>query len=147
MIDLKVDFIDEEHFTIYYLCDNFFKTEGDLKILFKMMNQQLKKQYDYEFRGFYNVIIYCNDNVSVMEFENIDDFGTTDFNITLLLNSILLYEFEDSDIIFGEKIYHDYKYYVELEKMNTDIHLFEYGNIVYGEKVESVLNEGILVCI
>lgn len=147
MIDLKVDFIDEEHFTIYYLSDNLFRTEEELKILFKMMNQQLKKQYDYEFRGFYNVVIYCNGNAFVMEFENIDDYGTTDFNITMLLNSVLLYEFEDSDILLEEKIYHDYKYYVELERMNTDIHLFEYGNIVYGKKVERILNEGILICI
>lgn len=144
---MKVEFIDEEHFIIYYLCDNVFKTEEELKIFFKMLNQQLKKQYDYEFKGFYNVVIYCSNNVLIMEFENIDDYGTADFNITMLLNSVLLYEFEDSDMILGEKIYCDYKYYVELEKMNTDIHLFEYGNIVYGKEVERILNRGILVSI
>lgn len=147
MINLKVDFIDKEHFTIYYFCDNVFRTEEELKIFFKMINRQLKKQCDYEFKGFYNVVIYCNSNTLVMEFENIDNYGTTDFNITMLLNNVLLYEFEDSDIILEEKIYYDDRYYVELEKMVADIHLFEYGSIVYGKKVERVLNEGILTYI
>ncbi len=142
---MKVDFIEEEHFIIYYLCEEKPQTEEELKIFFKMINQQLLKQFHYEFHGFYNVTIYCNDSVFVMEFENIDDFGRADFNITMLLNSILLFEFDDSDMIPGDKIYYDEKYYIELEKMQTDIHLFEYGNIIYGDQVKKILNQGVLI--
>lgn len=142
--------MSDEHFIVYYIGEDTFQTEEELKILFKMISRQLKRLYDYKLKGFYDVTIYCSGNVLVMEFENIDDYGRNgeaDFNITMLLNSILLYEFEDSDIILEEKIYYDYKYYVELEKMDMDIHLFEYGNIVYGKKVETILNEGILVSV
>lgn len=143
---MKVDFIDEEHFIIYYVCENIpDKTEEELRIFFKMINQKLQKQYHYEFQGFYNVNIYCNDHIFVMEFENLDDFGRADFNITMLLNSVLLFEFDDSDMISGEKIYYNQKYYVELDKMKDDIHLFEYGNIVYGEEVKKILSNGILI--
>ncbi len=142
---LKVEFIDIEHFVIYYFCEEIINTEEELKLLFKYLNKRLKKEYHYEFEGFYNVTIYCQKNLYVMEFENVDDFGRADFNITMLLNSILLYEFEDSDLYKGDKIYYQRRYYIELDQIIDDIRLFEYGNIIYGTKVDQILSQGILV--
>lgn len=144
---MKADFIDSEHFIIYYLSNESFTTEDEMKTFFKLLNYDLKHQYHYEFCGFYNVHIFCCRGLYILEFENIDDFGSADFNITMLLNSILLYEFEDSEMIVGEKIYYGGKFYVEATNMIDNIHLFEYGNIIYGNKVEEVLNNGILVTI
>ena len=84
----------------------------------------------------------------MLEFENIDDYGSSDFDITMLLNSILLYEFEDSDMVKGDKIYYRGKFYIEVSTvMDDDIHFFEYGNIVYGKQVDEILSHGILVSI
>ncbi len=144
---MKVDFIEDEHFIIYDFDEQKPQTEEELQVFFKMLNKHLLKQYHYEFHGFYNVTIYCSNHIFIMDFENIDDFGRADFNITMLLNSTLLFEFEDSDIVPGKKIYYDNKYYVELENMQDDIHLFEYGNIIYGDQVKKILNQGMLVSI
>lgn len=144
---MKVDFIDDDHFIIYYLSKECFKTEEELKSFFKLLNHELKHQYRYEFHGFYNVNIFLCKGLYVLEFENIDDFGSADFNITMLLNSVLLYEFEDSDMFSGEKIYCNGKFYLEVMDVIDDIHLFEYGNIIYGKRVEEILSEGILVTI
>lgn len=147
MIYLKIDFIDEEHFIIYYLCDNQFRTEEEMKSFFKLLNYDLKTRFHYEFHGFYNVEIFCCNGLYVLDFENIDDFGNKDFNITMLLNSVLLYEFEDPDIVSGEKIYYKEKYYIEVDDILDSPYLFEYGNIVYGKRVDEILNHGILVSI
>lgn len=142
---MKVDFIDDDDFIIYYLTHDKFRTEDEMKIFFKLLNSELKSRYDYEFHGFYDVNIFCCDGLYVLEFKNIDDFGRTDFDITMLLNTVLLYEFEDEDVFKGEKIYYKGKYYVEIVDMIDDIHLFEYGDVIYGKMVEEVLNKGTLV--
>lgn len=144
---MKVDFVNDEHFIIYYLSNDKIRTEEEMKKFFKLLNYDLKHQYHYEFRGFYNVTIFCCDGFYVLDFESIDDYGSADFNITMLLNSVILYEFIDSDIIVGEKVYYQGKFYIEAVNMLEDIHLFEYGNLVYGERVEEVLNNGVLVTI
>ena len=142
---MKVDFIDNTHFIIYYLSNESFKNEEELKTLFKLLNQDLSCKYDYRFHGFYNVTIFCSNGIYIFEFENIDDYGRGDFNITMLLNSVILYEFDDSDIINGDKLFYKDKFYIEIDSYLNDIHLFEYGNIIYGEKVNEILNNGILV--
>lgn len=142
---MKADFLDDDHFIVYYLTEEKFRTEDEIKIFFKLLNSDLKKMYNYEFHGFYDVDIFCSDGIYVLEFKNIDDYGRSDFNITMLLNTVLLYEFEDEDIFNGEKIYYRGKFYIELVDMVDDIHLFEYGNVVYGKRVNEILNNGILV--
>ena len=142
---MKVDFIDDKHFIIYYLSDEILRTEDEIKIFFKLLNYDLKHQYKYEFCGFYDVNIYVVKGLYVIEFYNIDDYGRVDFDITMLLNSVLLYEFDDDDIVTCDKIYYNGKFYVELDEMLDDIHLFEYGNIIFGEQVENILNNGTLI--
>lgn len=144
---MKVDFIDDEHFIIYYLCDDQFRKEEEMKSFFKLLNYELNNQYHYEFHGFYDVEIFCCEGLYVLDFRNIDDFGGKDFNITMLLNSVLLFEFEDSDMVEGNKIYYQGKFYTEVIDVLDNPYLFEYGEIVYGKRVEEILNQGILVSI
>jgi len=144
---LKFEFINNEHFIIYCFSDDKIRTEDEMKTFFKLLNYDLKHRYNYEFHGFYNVTIYCCDELYILDFESVDDYGSADFNITMLLNSVILYEFEDFDIINGDKIFYKNKFYIEVIDMLNDIHLFEYGNIIYGNKVEEILNNGILVSI
>lgn len=142
---MKVEFTSNDNFTIYYLSKYEFHTEESIKSFFKILNYDLKRLYDYEFHGFYTVNIYYSLGLYVLEFNNIDNYESSDFDITMFLNSIILYRFYDSDIIPGEKIYYDNSYYVELDKIIEDIHLFEYGDIIYKEDVEKVLENGILI--
>lgn len=142
---MKVDFINDDHFIIYYLTEEKFRTEDEMKVFFKLLNYDLKKYYNYEFNGFYNVDIFWIDGIYVLDFENTSDYGRCDFNITMLLNSVLLYEFDDDDIITNNKVYYQDKFYVELSDVINNINLFEYGNIVFGKRVEEVLNNGILL--
>ena len=142
---LKIEFIEDEKFLIYYYGKEKLQSEEELKIFFKALNNILQKKYHYELKGFYNVTIYCENPIYVMEFENIDDFGRADFNITMLLNSPLLVEFENEEMISGTKIYYQGKYYIELEQVKESPYLFEYGTIIFGEEVEKILAKGILI--
>lgn len=144
---MKVDFIDDDNFIIYYTSYKDLRGEEELKNLFKMLNNRLKKLYNYEFHGYYNVLIYVCKNIYVMCFENIDDFGRADFNITMLFNSSLLYELDDLDLAKGNMLYYDGKFYIDLEDVFDDIYLFERGNIIYGDLVESILSRGKFITI
>ena len=144
---MKVNFIDDDHFIVYYLSFNnnvkpkkVSYTEEEIKTFFILLNYDLKKLCNYSFHGLYNVEILCFDDFYILDFDLVDDFGTTDFDITVLLNTVALYEFYDSDLI-----YYNGKYYVEIDKMVHDIHFFEYGNVVYGDEVKNILNDGILI--
>ena len=85
------------------------------------------------------------DKQDILDFENVDDYGSGDFNITMLLNSTILYQFPDSDMVSGEKIYYHGNFYTEIENVIDDIHFFEYGKVIFGEQVNDILNHGILV--
>lgn len=142
---MKVDFIDDNYFIIYYLTDEKYRTEEEIKLFLKLLDSDLKRMYNYKFHGFYDVNIFCSEGIYVLEFKNIDDYGRSDFDITMLLNTVLLYEFNDEDIYNGDKIYYKGKFYIEFSEIVDNIYLFEYGNVVYGKKVEEVLNNGIIV--
>ena len=90
MIFLKVDFIDDEKLVIYYYYEKIIKSEEEVKVFFELFDKVLKKQYNYEFHGFYNVDIYCKDNLLVLIFDHIDDFSRKDFDVTMFVNSVLL---------------------------------------------------------
>jgi len=142
---IKVDFIDSENFLIYYISGNNLRTEEEMKLFFKMLNNYLQDRFNYGFHGFYDVNIYSNQGIYVLEFKNIDDYGRSDFNITMLINCVMLYEFEYIDLLKGNKIYYNNKYYVELEDVLDSVYLFENGKIIYGNRVDKILNNGILI--
>lgn len=142
---MKIDFIDDEKLVIYYHYEGKIETEEEVKCFFELFDRVLKRKYDYEFHGFYNVDIYCEDNLLVLIFDHVDDFSRKDFDVTMFLNSVLLYEFEDVEFYHGSKIFYKNKYYIELDQVINDVRLFEFGNIIYGDEVEEILNNGKLI--
>lgn len=142
---IKINFDDEDSFTIFYVTKEEYMEEADFKALFKMFNEELITKYDYQFDGFYEVDIYHNPGIYIFEFNYIDSYGRNDFDVTLTINSTILYEFYDMDLINDSFIYYSDKYYIEIDKVIDDIRLFEYGNIVYGKSVNKILNLGILI--
>lgn len=142
---LKVDFVNEDQFTIYCIYEERIDDEYTIKNFFRFLSKRLITGYDYEFSGYYDVNIYKNGNAIILEFEREDDFGRADFNITMLLNSTVLYEFENDDLVNCNKIYYKYKYYCDINHVVDRIDLFEFGNLIYGIKAEEVLNRGLEV--
>ena len=141
---IKIDFKDEDSFVVYYITEKVYENEEDFKNMFKYINKYLEDKYDYSFSGFYNVYIYYNKGIYILEFEYDSPYGNSDFNVTLLLNTVILYEYDDISLIDNQKIYYDDKFYTEIENIINDIRLFEYGRIVYGKEANKVLNKGIL---
>lgn len=142
---LKVEFQDEDSFIIYYVTDKVYENEEEYKELFKVLNDRLNRVYNYIFHGFYDVTIHYCKGIYVLQFDYIDDYGRRDFNVTIFLNSDMLYEFDDDEFINDTKIYFDGMYYVEIAKVLNDIRLFENGNIIYGKDAEKVLSNGVLI--
>ena len=142
---IKISFKDDDTFTIFYLTEKEYLEEADFKELFKTFNIKLISKYDYRFHGFYEVNIYHNKGIYIFDFEFIETYPENDFDVTLVLDSDILYEFEDSDLVDGKKIYYKDKYYVEIGKMIDNIKLFEYGNIIYNEYVNKILKLGIII--
>ena len=142
---IKVEFNSEDSFTIFYITNEIFSNEDEYKVLFKYLDDILFRKYNYVLHGFYDVTIYFYKGIYVLDFELIDDYGRKDFNVTLFLNSMILYEFEDLNLITKDKIYYEDKFYTEIDNMIDDIRLFEYGRIIYGKSVDKILKNGILL--
>ena len=141
----KVVFTNDDSFIIYYITENVYHDEEEYKILFKYISDELYKRYNYFLNKFYDVNVYEDKGVYILEFNFVDDYGRKDFNVTLFLNSTLLYQFEDIDFISGNKIYYNGYFYVEITNMLDDIRLFEYGNIIYGKDFDKIFNKGLLI--
>lgn len=142
---MKVNFFNDDRFEIFCVYDDDLVDEASVKSFFKLLSKRLISRYDYEFSGYYDVTIYRNSKVIVLIFDREDDYGRADFNITLLLNSMLLYEFEDEDIFSDNKIYYKRKYYCEANEVEDRIDFFEFGDIVYGNYVDEVLSKGVMI--
>ena len=90
---VKIEFNDEDSFTIYYITSDVFETEDDYKVLFRYLDKELERKYKYIMHGYYDVYIYTNNGIYVIDFDYIDDYGKKDFNVVIFLNSKILYEF------------------------------------------------------
>lgn len=142
---LKVEFVDDDYFTIYYITNDRYETEDEYRILFQYFNTELTKRYNYSLEGLYEVTIYVNKGVYILVFERLDYYERRDFDVTILLNSLMLYQFEDIDLVPDDKVYYEGYFYTEIDNVVGDIRLFEYGNIIYGKKADEVLSRGLLL--
>ena len=143
---MKIDFVDDDNLIVYYISEDSFDNEEYIQLFIKMLDRKLRKFYDYDFRGYYDVGIHRNGNITILEFERESDYGKADFDITVYLNSTVLFEFEDDDYYKGNKLFFKNKYYVNSSKVDDRLDLFEFGNIVYGKEAIKVLDQGILIC-
>lgn len=143
---MKIDFIDDDNLIVYYISDESFDNEKYIQLFIKMLDKKLRKQYDYDFRGYYNVDIYRSGNTNILEFERESDYGKADFDITVYLNSTILFEFEDEDYYKGNKLFFNNKYYVSSDMVDERIDLFEFGDIIYGKDALHIVDCGVPIC-
>lgn len=139
---INIEFNDKDSFTVFYITRKDYNTEDDYKEVFKEINDVLIRKYDIKFNGLYDVYIYKYSGIYILDFIYVEDYGSRDFNVTVYLNSKILYEFYDSDLFTGNKIYYDNKYYTDIDNVVNDIRLFEYGNIIYGNDVDRIISKG-----
>lgn len=156
MVNLKTIFQDEK--IIVFLkglaTNNFdLKDEDKLEQYFKDLFLSLKKRYDLEMNGYYNIDVYPDRYYGmILEIQNMDVdyyryFSTVDMKINVLKDSSFLYEidYECLDKIDLSKCIcyqQDDKLYLELNQDISDItlgHILEYAHIIYGDKVKDVL--------
>ena len=119
--------------------------EEAVLLFIKMIGKHLEKVYHYTFIGSYHLLVYWKEKVTILEFEHLSSLGKVDFDVELLLNSSILYEFEDSSYLPGKKWYYQGKYYVNFDDLEDRIDLFEQGKLVYGKKAKEVAEHWILV--
>ena len=95
---MKIDFIDDDNLIVYYISDESFDNEKYIQLFIKMLDKKLRKQYDYDFRGYYNVDIYRSGNTNILEFERESDYGKAYFDITVYLNSTIMSSMESNTL-------------------------------------------------
>lgn len=131
-----------------------FEDKEQLNKYFKKLFIKLKKRYDLEFVGYYNIDIYKNKFGIILEIidEEIDYynyFNQVDMKINVYKNSDFLYQinynFLDNDIIKNTICYKNSdNIYLKVKKDINDMSLLklrEYSKIIYGDKVKEILNK------
>lgn len=156
MISLKTIFQNEK--IIVYLkktaIDNFDLTDEEkLEQYFKDLFLSLKKRYDLEVNGYYNIDVYADKYYGmILEIENMDAdyyryFSGIDMKINVLKDSSFLYEidFECLEKIDLRKFIcyqENDKIYLQIKDVVDDIALgsiLEYACIVYGDRTRDIL--------
>lgn len=137
---MKIEFIDDDNFIVYYYSFNDITNSNDMKELFLNINKKLKK-YNLSYKGFYKVDIYNNKDLYILEFNLIDEYYKSDFDITIYLNSTMYIEIDDLDLVKSECYYYLDKIYINLEDFSTNS-TYEYSNILYGNDVSDMIECG-----
>ena len=156
MISLKAIFQDEK--IVVYLkktaTDNFnLSDQNKLEQYFKKLFLSLKKRYDLEANGYYNIDVYPDKYYGmILEIENMDTdyyryFSGIDMKINVLKDSSFLYEIdfeclEKMDLSNFICYQENDKIYLQIKEVVDDIVLgsiLEYAHIVYGDRTHDIL--------
>lgn len=141
---MKIDYSHEK--IIVYLLSNF---DEDLEELCLNVINKLKKYFNIELKGFYDVNIYRDINYgTILEFvleqsELYIDFTKVDLHISDFSNTSFLYEIEDILDVDVNKFYlYDNKYYISLDHL--DIKNTEFGNLIYKD-TDNIISKAKLI--
>ena len=141
---MKIDYSHEK--IIVYLLSNF---DEDIEELCLNVINKLKKYFNIELKGFYDVNIYRDINYgTILEFvleqsELYIDFTKVDLHISDFSNTSFLYEIEDILDVDVNKFYlYDNKYYISLNDL--DIKNTEFGNLIYKD-TDNIISKAKLI--
>lgn len=133
------------NFTIFLI--NIKLEELDIKSYVKKIIVRLKNKMNMKIEGYYNVKVYMNKMYGmIIELEKTGDFDFfkefLELNFKIYDNSKIYYRFEDYFTIINSNIYYYDDYYVDIEKLSKNdlLHICEFGKLVYGERLNSILN-------
>lgn len=152
---MKIVNLDNNCMTIflnkYYLNDINFDIKKDLESYFKNLFLKLKKYYDINICGYYNIDVYIDNKYGLImkltkeEIEYYDYFDNQiDMRITLS-NNKFLYNVNDpfifDDIINYNLYLYKGKYYIDLIGEISDsimMKLIEFSDVVFDDEVDSI---------
>ena len=136
-MSMKIECIDDKMIIYLYkdkLCLD------DINILNKQVKSlfiKLIKKYHYDFFGFSKVNIYHNDLYgSVLEIEKIynNEFNIDIIDLKLVIYNNVPFYIEISDNLYldvKEDFIKDFKYYININKLDNLLKYLEYGKIAY----------------
>lgn len=137
---MNIVFIGDDNFVVYYYSNNDITNSSDMKELFLNINDELKK-YSHNYDGFYKVDVYNNKDLYILEFNLINEYYKSDFDITIHLNSTIYIEIDDLNLVKNECYYYLDKIYIDLETFDINS-TYEYSNILYGNDAFKMLECG-----
>lgn len=138
-----------------------FEDKDDLEIYFRELFLKLKRYYNVNLIGFYNITIYNDKNYGNIikidndNFDYCDYFGNQiDMKISIEKDSTFVYKITDI-LNFNENLLYKLKTYkfknnlyvaidTNLNEKETAF-LIENSDIVYGDEVSDIINKGILI--
>lgn len=154
---MKIVNLDEHCMTIFlnkfYLKNSNFDIKKDLESYFKSLFSKLKKYYNINISGYYNIDIYIDDNYGLVmnlkkeEIEYYDYFDNQiDMRIALKNNKFLynvIDPFLNNDLLGSNNIVYLYngKYYIDImDNINAEVmmKLVEFSNIIFDEEVDDI---------
>ncbi len=160
---MKITVNDKNDIIIYlnkiFLLNNKIVNVNNLEeYLYKFLNKY-KRSYELNLNGYYNARIFNNDyygNIILIQKQSLDFFNIFDgieLDIIIEKNCVFLYELVD--IIKDNKIlnknliyYYNGKFYLKIINEISNIEMgkiIEHSNIIYGDIVKKVINEGKIV--
>ena len=158
---MKIVNQDENCMTIflnkYYIRDLNFDIKHDLESYFKNLFLKLKRYYDINISGYYNIDVYVDDNYGLImnlskeDIEYYDYFDNQiDMRITIKNNKFLycvgdpfIFNIKSDYLIYWFKN----KYYIDLTNNINEfdiINLMEYADIIYNEEIDNIRNSKII---
>lgn len=155
---MKVDFIDEDNIIVFLnkkLLENIdINNKSLLEIYFKRLFNRLKNIYDIEIIGYYDIIIYLDNNYgAIVDIEKIDDelyYNQIDMKLSII-DTVFLYEIDDIiDInkFIQNTIIYKYcnKYYLAID----DLDYYNIGKLIEKSKIvfrdtDRIINDGIKI--
>ncbi len=144
---MKIDWMDEEHFTIYYFLvfDDILEYDiQDLKTFLQVLVLRLRKKYHLKVEGYYHLDVYIK-KILILEFEKIDDYeDEVDLNIVIHKKTPVLVKFSDFFLVPGHKYFYDHQFYLPIEEVSYEKYV-EFFEVIYGKEANRVLTEGILM--
>lgn len=136
-----------DEYTLKFPCIYF---DFELDEIFCSVVNMIKK-IDLVDRGHLSIDLYSNSSYGTVVSICMDDMDSlcVDASVTVHLDSIFLYEMEYFDVRYidgsGTLYYYNSKYYVSIcDSGNMDT-LCEYSDLIYGDKVLDIVNDGIKV--
>lgn len=148
---MRVEEIDIDEYLVYfshdYLKNIDFSSKEEIMDYTKDMVLKLKKNYGVSLLGYYQMNIYANRRIGMfVELKKLDDLDfdllTIDFKVVIFLDQPFYLKTRNFDIVSKcRPLYysHDF-YYIDLETVDNYIPYLEFGDIVYGKKLEDEIS-------
>lgn len=145
-----LNYDEEDEYLIFlnniYTNDLDFKDEHKLEKSFKKIVINMKKKYNIDLFGFYEVSVFYNKKIgSLFKIIKIDNYNlynrNVDLKIIICLNCCFYFKTLDFDIIKNYKNinYYNNEFYINVDDIDDNmINLIEHGEVLFFDKISKI---------